>query len=141
MIIFRGAGFLAFLAFGLAVGIGALLARALGSDLGSSGWTVSVGLLVSAGLVFLLGQHLNVTRPTAQFERIRGRHLGQVSTSLATDGLPEPLPLAEQPPLEPEEEQVLRRMKNRHTLFWIPMQWFAAVFLLVALGNALANIT
>ncbi|MDN6794875.1 MAG: hypothetical protein L0L69_07450 [Propionibacterium sp.] len=136
MIISRGAGILAFLAFGLAVGIGAFIASAMGSNPGESSWTISIGMLVSAGLVHLLGQYLNVTRPTAIFERVRGRHLGEVSTSLAKDGLPEPLSLSEQSPLTFEESAVLRRMKNQHTMFWIPMRWYGLVFLVASLSVA-----
>ena len=60
--------------------------------------------------------------------------------ALAKDGLPEPLSLSEQSPLTFEGSAVLRRMKNQHTMFWIPMRWYGLVFLVASLSVAISSL-
>lgn len=140
MILWTGWGILAFFAIGIAVGIMALLGVATGTGLDDVTWQAVVAFLIVGAGVFFLGKHLNVTRPTRQFEEARGKHFGLVTTSTTdASGAPAVVPLDQQPALHADEAKVLKKMRNRHTLFFVPMQWWGVMLPLLGIGVTLAS--
>lgn len=134
MIIWRGWGILAFLGIGLSVGLTGIFATLFGSSMADATWQAIPGFLLGGITVFALGKYFNVTRPTQKFAAARAEAGGFLAPML--DGTAAPLPLAEQPPLSQEEQVLLRRLRNQHTFFFIPMQWWGIA--LPALGVALS---
>lgn len=97
-----------------------------------------VGLIIAGVAVWFLGTWLNVTRPAARIEE----HLGAVREHLwerVRAGQFQVSPGAPAPRTEPEAQvqveqivagqrgEVERALRNRNTLFWIPMQYWAPV--------------
>lgn len=139
MIIWRGWGILA-LAF---AGIGV----AIGSSLGSTGHrTVPTGIaLMLAGVgTWFFGQWVNEQRPEEQFKHWHQGRWGELMNLAHAGQLAhlDPAAAAGQPPLPPQQlaetvlasetQHVRSLMFNRHTLFFIPMQFIG---ILMAAGG------
>lgn len=140
MILWRGWGILAFFAIGIAVGLTALLAMASGTNMDGVTWQGLPAFVIVGVGVYFLGNYLNVSKPTKDFERARGQYFtAQHNPVNSLGGAPEPLPFDQQPPLSDEERKSLRGIKNRHTLFFIPMQWWGVILPLLGLGISLAS--
>lgn len=137
MIIFRGWGLLgaAFPAL-TAFALGALPASMYGSKSAITNIVAALGALVGGALGFLCGRWLNVIRPRAKVaewqehrrDELRARvDAGQFQMA---PGLQAPSSREEgyaqvEQLITNESPDVLRQLKNIHTLFFIPMQWFA----------------
>lgn len=136
MIIWRGWGILAFLGIGLSVGLTAIMSALSGTNMDGATWQGIPGFLLGGIVVFFLGTYLNMTRPTQKFSEARALSYGLLAPAL--DGTSVPLPLEEQPPLNQEEQVLLRHLRNRHTLFFIPMQWWGIALPMMGVAITLA---
>ncbi|MFN8048690.1 MAG: hypothetical protein U0P48_08980 [Ancrocorticia sp.] len=137
MIIWRGWGILAFFAIGLCVGLTGIFSTLSGATMATLTWQAIPAFFIGGVAIFFLGRYVNVVRPTRIFAQNRALSQGYVEPSL--DGSYAPLPLSQQPPLNAAEVQLLKRYRNRHSLFWIPMQWWGIAYPLFALGITVAN--
>ena len=137
MIIFRGWGLLgaAFPAL-TAFALGALPASMYGSKSAITNIVAALGALVGGALGFLCGRWLNVIRPRAKVaewqEQRRAGLRARVDAGQfqMAPGLQAPSSREEgyaqvEQLITNESPDVLRQLKNIHTLFFIPMQWFA----------------
>lgn len=142
MIIWRGFGFLAV----LIVAVGALIGFGMSSLVAPEGEVngplFGLGLLIGAAGTFAAGWWLNVINPEKktqkwveqrraelQFAVANGQF--QASPGIAPSSQAEAQGQAEAM-LAHESAVVGKRLRNVHTLFWIPMQWIGVVVALVA---------
>lgn len=144
MIVWRGFGFLAFLlgALGLLAGIG--ISNSVSE--GFSGPWVGLGLILGGAASFALGWWLNVINPAKKATTWTEQRRAELQHAVATgqfQASPGVAPSSQAEAqvqadlmLDQESTTVTRRLRNIHTLFWIPMQWFGV--LLVVLGVVLA---
>ena len=137
MIIFRGWGLLgaAFPAL-TAFALGALPASMYGSKSAITNIVVALGALVGGALGFLCGRWLNVIRPRAKVAEWQEQRRAELRARVdagqfqMAPGLQAPSSREEgyaqvEQLITNESPDVLRQLKNIHTLFFIPMQWFA----------------
>lgn len=127
-------------------GIGAVLAVAVWSALDAAGSPqplVGIGLAVGALGAFLLGRHLNEVSVDAKATSLLREREAQLEALVRAGqfqmapGMPVAASYAEGRQqadvlLEHERAQVRGALRNRHTLFFIPLQW--AALGLAALG-------
>lgn len=137
MIIFRGWGLLGAAIPALtAFAIGALPASLYGSKSAITNIVIALGALVGGALGFLCGRWFNVIRPQTRLAEWQGQRRAELRARVdagqfqMTPGLPVPSSREEgyaqaEQLVTNESPEVLRRLKNIHTLFFIPMQWFA----------------
>ena len=134
MIIWRGWGIIGvgFALLGCLLGLA--LWTAFGEPTASPGPFMGPGLVLAGVGTYLLGQRLNVTGVDAKTEQYLAPrrqqlhelvHSGQFQMA---PGMPQPSSLEEAQAqashlLEQERQQVHRQLKDRHTLFFIPVQW------------------
>ena len=115
----------------------------LGTITGSV-WTGAIGLIAGGVVDWFLGIYFNQTRPardltTAMDARSRELHaMADAGTFYRGPGHPMPTSLADAhqqaDQLAAEEYHALKnKVGNRHTLFWIPMQYLGVV---CAVGGA-----
>ena len=137
MIIFRGWGLLgaAFPAL-TAFALGALPASMYGSKSAITNIVAALGALVGGALGFLCGRWLNVIRPRAKVAEWQEQRRAELRARVdagqfqMAPGLQAPSSREEgyaqvEQLITNESPDVLRHLKNIHTLFFIPMQWFA----------------
>ena len=137
MIIFRGWGLLgaAFPAL-TAFALGALPASMYGSKSAITNIVAALGALVGGALGFLCGRWLNVIRPRAKVAEWQEQRRAELRARVdagqfqMAPGLQAPSSREEgyaqvEQLITTESPDVLRQLKNIHTLFFIPMQWFA----------------
>ena len=137
MIIFRGWGLLgaAFPAL-TAFALGALPASMYGSKSALTNIVAALGALVGGALGFLCGRWLNVIRPRAKVAEWQEQRRAELRARVdagqfqMAPGLQAPSSREEgyaqvEQLITNESPDVLRQLKNIHTLFFIPMQWFA----------------
>ncbi|RCS60859.1 hypothetical protein [Microbacterium sp. JB110] len=137
MIIWRGWGALGviFVLIGAAVFIG--IGTAIGSDLLITLW-LGLGLLVGGAAAAVLGWYMNVTRPaqkTEEWVTERTTQLQQVVQAgqfQVAPGIAPPSSIAEAQSqadqlVATEREQMHKSLRNRHTIYYVPMQWIGAV--------------
>lgn len=137
MIIFRGWGLLgaAFPAL-TAFALGALPASMYGSKSAITNIVAALGALVGGALGFLCGRWLNVIRPRAKVAEWQEQRRAELRARVdagqfqMAPGLQAPSSREEgyaqvEQLITNESPDVLRQFKNIHTLFFIPMQWFA----------------
>ena len=137
MIIFRGWGLLgaAFPAL-TAFALGALPASMYGSKSAITNIVAALGALVGGALGFLCGRWLNVIRPRAKVAEWQEQRRAELRARVdagqfqMAPGLQAPSSREEgyaqvEQLITNESPDVLRQLKNIHTLFSIPMQWFA----------------
>lgn len=135
MIIWRGWGILALLVVGVSIALGIAMA---GSNRGMRG--IFVGLVMVAGAVgtWFLSQHLNVTQPKTEFEKwyaqrsmevgalVRGGAYNNVEDPQRPGQFADPNAVGNYV-LQQEATKVRAALTNRHSLFFIPMQYLAYV--------------
>ena len=137
MIIFRGWGLLgaAFPAL-TAFALGALPASMYGSKSAITNIVAALGALVGGALGFLCGRWFNVIRPRAKVAEWQEQRRAELRARVdagqfqMAPGLQAPSSREEgyaqvEQLITNESPDVLRQLKNIHTLFFIPMQWFA----------------
>lgn len=111
-----------------------------GTDMNGVTWQGLPSFVIAGVGIYFLGRYFNVQRPEKRFADARAQHFGLVLPSVTTPGgPPETLPLDQQPPLTPEETANLRSWKNRHSLFFIPMQWWGFVLPVIGVFMTVAN--
>lgn len=148
MIIWNGWGILGVLVPGLAAGGMAGLASAL--DMPGATF-VAVGLVLGGIGSFFLGKWFNETRAEQQATQWRNArqqelyHLVHNGQFQVAAGYAQPRSMEEanqqaQALLEAEHREVAKRLRNRHTVFWIPMQWVGLVFVVIGLGLAVTSL-
>lgn len=151
MVIWRGLGFLAFL---LAVA-GAMAGVFIGVGITGAddppGYFPGLGLVIGGAGTVALGWWLNVTRPAEKTsEWIAQRHQ-QLQVAVASGRFqPSPgiVPSSYQEAqmqadalLAAEAAHVTKRLRNIHTLFWIPMQWAGLVVAAIGLVVTVNGLT
>ena len=137
MIIFRGWGLLgAGIPVLTAFAIGALPMSLYGDKSAIANIFVALGALVGGALGFLCGRWLNVIRPRAKVAEWQEQRRAELRARVdagqfqMAPGLQAPSSREEgyaqvEQLITNESPDVLRQLKNIHTLFFIPMQWFA----------------
>ncbi len=137
MIIFRGWGLLgAGIPVLTAFVIGALPASLYGSKSAITNIVIALGALVGGALGFLCGRWFNVIRPQTRLAEWQGQRRAELRARVdagqfqMTPGLPVPSSREEgyaqvEQLIAAESPEILSQLKNIHTLFYIPMQWFA----------------
>lgn len=137
MIVWRGWGILAFLSIGLCVGLTGMFANLSGATMSTVTWQGIPAFFIGGAAVFFLGRYVNVARPTRIYAQSRAMEHGYVAPAL--DGTYTPLPLDQQPPLDTVEVALLKSYRGRHSLFWIPMQWWGIAYPFFGLAITYAN--
>lgn len=143
MIVWNGWGILSVLIPGLAAAAMAGLASAL--DM-AAGLFVGVGLVLGGIGAFFAGKWFNETnaaQKAAQWRSAREQellHLVHAGQFQVAPGYAQPRTLEEAQQqaaamLEAEHRAVAKKLRNRHTVFFVPMQWFG--LFVSAIGLAL----
>ena len=137
MIIFRGWGLLGAAIPALtAFALGALPASMYGSKSAITNIVAALGALVGGALGFLCGRWFNVIRPRTKLTQWQEQRRAELRARVdagqfqMAPGLQAPSSREEgyaqvEQLITNESPDVLRQLKNIHTLFFIPMQWFA----------------
>ncbi|OCG73100.1 hypothetical protein [Microbacterium sediminis] len=137
MIIWRGWGVLAFVYGAIAMMLFAGLASTMVAE-SALPFTIAAGLAIAAVATWFTGQALNVTQPQKKIDEWHAARRQQLD-ALVSSGQFQLAP-GQAPPSSLEEaraqsEQLLQhelqqaqRARNGHTLFWIPMQYWAFIF-------------
>lgn len=124
-------------------GATAALFGLLGNSLGSrSGLWGGVGLIIGGGVAWWVGQHMNVARPKAQIESalaeqaVTYQQLAEAGQFSRGPGYPLPTSLEDahaqaQAQLMDDRAYLTKALPNRHTVFFIPMQYIALIFVAV----------
>ncbi|MGA4506956.1 hypothetical protein ACQB6R_01315 [Propionibacteriaceae bacterium G1746] len=150
MIIWAGWGMLAVLMPLLGAGLMVGLASTLQVQDPYFTAFVGVGLLLGGVATWFVGKYFNKQRPLTEARtHMAGRRqqveaLVQQGRFQLAPGYPMPSSYQEAQAqaghlLATEEAQLEQRLRNRHTLFWVPMQYTA--FLWLALGVLLLGVT
>lgn len=138
ILIWRGLGFLTVLCSLIGLGLGVMAGTAIGGATLGAG----AGLLVGSAGGAVLGWWLNMVRPEAEIAKARDG-IRQDLWARVRAGQFQMAPGAPAPQSEAEAHQQveavagayepeLKKLRNRHTVFWIPMQYASAA--LAALG-------
>ena len=137
MIIFRGWGLLgAGIPVLTAFAIGALPMSLYGDKSAIANIFVALGALVGGALGFLCGRWLNVIRPRAKVAQWQEQRRAELRARVdagqfqMAPGVQAPASREEgyaqvEQLIAAESPEILSQLKNIHTLFYIPMQWFA----------------
>ena len=137
MIIFRGWGLLgAGIPVLTAFAIGALPMSLYGDKSAIANIFVALGALVGGALGFLCGRWLNVIRPRAKVAEWQEQRRAELRARVdagqfqMAPGVQAPASREEgyaqvEQLIAAESPEILSQLKNIHTLFYIPMQWFA----------------
>lgn len=132
----------AFLVFVLGALTGVGLVEVMGGGQSASLTGIGIGCLVFGAGGFFLGRWLNETRPDAKLEahpgEMRQRLYAMVAqgTFQAAPGVPAPSTSQEaqmqvEQLVAAERAAVGSRLRNHSTLFWIPVQWWGIIEVLV----------
>lgn len=116
--------------------IGALPMSLYGDKSAIANIFVALGALVGGALGFLCGRWLNVIRPRAKVaewqeqRRVELRARVDAGQFQMASGVQAPATREEgyaqvEQLIAAESPEILSQLKNIHTLFYIPMQWFA----------------
>ncbi|GAB2606176.1 transcriptional accessory protein [Pseudactinotalea suaedae] len=147
MIIWRGFGFVAVILGALGFLAGTGLSSLVSTDGELNGAMIGLGVLLGGVATFALGWYLNVINPAKKSQTWVEQRRAELSHAVAS-GRFQPAPgvvpssLAEAQVqadmmLDQESTAVTRRLRNIHTLFWIPMQWWGVVYALIGVVVAI----
>lgn len=142
VIIWRGFGFLAVIFGALGLLLGMTLSNAV-SESSVNGPLLGLGLLIGAAATFAAGWWFNVINPAKKAQTWVEQRRAELSFSVS-NGQFQPAPgivPSSQEEAQAQADQLLaqesaavaKRLRNVHTLFWIPMQWWGVLFALIAL--------
>lgn len=134
---------------GVGAGLGAALASAVGDQ-----WTIAlvgIGLLLGGVGTAFLGQYLNVSRPRDQVRQWSAERSAQWHSIADAGqfhlgpGYAAPRSVAEAHAqadqlVATEEREATARTRNRHTLFFIPIQWVGLLAVVCGLVLAIGGI-
>ena len=152
MIIFRGWGLLgAGIPALTAFAIGALPMSMYGDKSAIANIFIVLGALVGGALGFLCGRWLNVIRPRAKVAEWQEQRRAELRARVdagqfqMAPGVQAPASREEgyaqvEQLIAAESPEVLSQLKNIHTLFYIPMQWFAIGAGVVMFCGFLSNV-
>jgi hypothetical protein len=152
MIIFRGWGLLgAGIPALTAFAIGALPMSMYGDKSAIANIFIALGALVGGALGFLCGRWLNVIRPRAKVAEWQEQRRAELRARVdagqfqMAPGVQAPASREEgyaqvEQLIAAESPEVLSQLKNVHTLFYIPMQWFAIGAGVVMFCGFLSNV-
>lgn len=152
MIIWRGAGILAFVAIGLGVGIGFLLAEIFGIPDSSNQSVALIGIgFVAMGIVTaIFGHWLNVLRWQQRKDTVLAEQRQRIDALIAQErfhaGPEYPWPSSKEEAraqgdhLLARLEAQLKTQRNQHTLFFIPMQYIGVIMVVGGIVMFLLNI-
>lgn len=139
ILIWRGLGFLAALLTLVGAALGVAVATPLGMPLAG----VGAGALLGGAGAAALGWWLNVVRPEAEITKarddLRQDLWGRVRAGQFQMAPGAPAPRDEQDAQHQVESVVtsyepqFKKLRNRHTLFWVPMQFASAALAVVGL--------
>jgi ABC-type transport system involved in cytochrome bd biosynthesis fused ATPase/permease subunit len=142
MVIWRGWGVLAFIYAAVAMILFAGAASSLVPDTALP-LTVAIGMIIAAVATWFTGNTMNRVAPQRKIDAWARQRRAQLDELVATGrfslgpGQPQPQSLAEAQQMSDalfaQELQQTKRALNVHTLFWIPMQYFAFVWAAIAL--------
>ncbi|WP_136314363.1 transcriptional accessory protein [Actinomyces procaprae] len=146
MIVWSGGGVLAALFLVLGGGGGAAVAAAFSEEESVTMLCMGIGFLIFGVVGRFVGLRINVTRPDDRLENhlrayeqeMYGRI--QVGAFQAAPGVPAPRSAGEAQQqvdrlVSQERDRIGRALRNRHTMFWIPVQYWG--FIEAAGGAAL----
>lgn len=142
MIIWRGWGVLGFLIPLVLAAGGAALASAIG---GNPAVFVGLGIAVGGVATFFAGKWFNETnaeQKAASWRQARQQELQhliragqfQVAPGYAMPRSHDEAQGQAAAMLQAEHQSVAKQLRNRHTLFWIPMQWAGVVAVVLGLA-------
>ena len=104
---------------------------------------IGVGLILGGAATFAAGWFLNVVNPAKKAQTWTEQRRAELSHAVANgqfQAAPGIAPSSQAEAqvqadvlLDQESTAVTRRLRNVHTLFWIPMQWWGVVFALIGL--------
>ena len=152
MITFRGWGLLgAGIPALTAFAIGALPMSMYGDKSAIANIFIALGALVGGALGFLCGRWLNVIRPRAKVAEWQEQRRAELRARVdagqfqMAPGVQAPASREEgyaqvEQLIAAESPEVLSQLKNVHTLFYIPMQWFAIGAGVVMFCGFLSNV-
>ena len=152
MIIFRGWGLLgAGIPALTAFAIGALPMSMYGDKSAIANIFIALGALVGGALGFLCGRWINVIRPRAKVAEWQEQRRAELRARVdagqfqMAPGVQAPASREEgyaqvEQLIAAESPEVLSQLKNIHTLFYIPMQWFAIGAGVVMFCGFLSNV-
>ncbi|WP_203566484.1 hypothetical protein [Aestuariimicrobium ganziense] len=150
MIIWRGWGILTALIALAGIGGGAVIGGAIGGT-STTGILMLVGGLAAAAANWFLGVHLNQTTPQQRIDAHAAERAQFLQASVARGdftlgpGQPRPQSMEEAQAqaawLLDQEKAQLAALKNQHSLFFIPMQWFSVVLAIVAVVIGISVLT
>lgn len=137
MIIWRGWGVIGAIFPLLGVALAGLVWSSTGAD-GSPQGLVGIGLILGAAGAFALGRYLNETSVASKAESLLAERAAQLEALVRAGGfqMAPGIPVAgsyaegraqADSVLAGEREEIRKALRNRHTLFFIPVQWAALV--------------
>lgn len=134
-----------------AFAIGALPMSMYGDKSAIANIFIALGALVGGALGFLCGRWLNVIRPRAKVAEWQEQRRAELRARVdagqfqMAPGVQAPASREEgyaqvEQLIAAESPEVLSQLKNVHTLFYIPMQWFAIGAGVVMFCGFLSNV-
>ena len=134
-----------------AFAIGALPMSMYGDKSAIANIFIALGALVGGALGFLCGRWLNVIRPRAKVAEWQEQRRAELRARVdagqfqMAPGVQAPASREEgyaqvEQLIAAESPEVLSQLKNIHTLFYIPMQWFAIGAGVVMFCGFLSNV-
>ncbi|PHP53196.1 hypothetical protein [Actinomyces ruminis] len=138
MIIWRGGGILAALFLVLGGGGGAAVASAFSEEESVTMLCMGIGFLIFGVIGWFVGQRINVTGPAEKAKhhvRAYEQELYnrvQAGAFQAAPGTPAPSSAAEAQQqvgylVAQRRSQAEQALRNRHTMFWIPVQYWGVI--------------
>lgn len=132
----RGWGALPFFVIAALAGITALLAQVSGTNMNGITWQgLPAFFIIGAGLYFW-GRHLNVTGPAKKLATQIAQHSAEDRETALTSSPINPM----QPVFTEAEGAVLKRMQNRYTMLFFPIQWWGVALPIFGLVITVANL-
>lgn len=149
MVIWKGWGVLAFVYAAFAMILFAGVASTLVAE-SILPLTIALGLTLAALATWFTGIALNQNAPKKKIDAWSDERVRQLDELVEAGrfslgpGQPQPTSMAEAQQMADDlfayEHEQTKQLYNAHTLFWIPMQYFAVVWGVIALGLFISGI-
>lgn len=150
MIVWRGWGILAPGIIAVGLGLGSLLGQVFGGGDNTTLFCLALGLVAGGVGAYFAGMEMNVKRVPARVEKHMAQRSAQVRQAVAmgTYVLPNgqrPGSLADaqrmaDAQLAVEAEAAAKALRNRHDIFFIPMQYIGIVAAIGGVVGAIASL-
>lgn len=149
MIIWRGWGVLAFVYAAVAMMLfGGLMSKLVSER--ALPFSIAIGLILAAAATWFTGVALNRTSPQRKIDAWAEQRRAQLDELVATGGFslgpgqPQPRSEAEArqmaDALFQHEREQAKGLVNRHSMFWLPLQYWAFVWAALALAVVVLGI-